>query len=241
MQEIILQEPEQARRTFTVSSRGLSDYMHILQIHAPDIAGTILDLGSGPKMQFAHEAHKLFPEAKIVSFDQSFIDIPTMMQPTLPANLFAIGGYFGDLPFTDNSMDLVVSCHAMPLYLEGEEAVWIALNQVLRVLKPGGRAHLAPVAFHKRVDAGLAERSEHELQKAEQCYGADFGSIVSPTIVRIGNEYRETMLTDVIYPEHTDVWERILSSLPGVRYQLIELHEDIIRKPYNWLLILHKL
>ncbi len=214
MDEIRLPQAQQFVRTGTPSNRSLAQYVQILRLDENDLARpSILDLGSGPLCQFASQLHAIFPATEITSFDACFHNLPDFLYPSV-MSAQAVSGYFGALPFPDDSFDLVVSLFAFPLYVEGEAEVERSLLEICRVLAPGGKAKLAPLAFHRRLDCGPVEAGRRkELQEMATIYGPEFARM-APTVVETKQGLRETVLEDVSYGASPDAFDRILTNLP---------------------------
>lgn len=200
----------------------MADYLSILGLCVEDLnVPTILDLGSGPDIQFAHDMRIQFPQTTVISVDQLFID-----HSPKESNLMTIGSFFTHIPLPDASVDLAVSSFAFPLYIEGESPVAKGLQEICRVLKPGGRAHLAPLAFHRRVDAGTAEPVSGKT---------------SSTMVMIDGKPHETMLQDVTYDEHPEIFHRLFESLGArCKVEIVESKHPDCRAPYDKVLIITK-
>ncbi len=96
----------------------------------------ILDLGCGTGY-FAAFLKKLYPTAKLIGLDKS---IGMLKEAQLKENkyqlsdIYWIGGYAENLPFNDHSFELVYS----NLMLHWSNDFSRSLNEIRRVLKPGG-------------------------------------------------------------------------------------------------------
>lgn len=135
------------------TNRGLYEYKILLRITDEDLRGkTILDLGSGQQQKFATEVRERL-DARVFSLDVDLKD-----PGKKPAGVI---GLFSKLPFVDGSFDLVVSVAAMPLYLHSKSEMENAFQEVVRVLRRGGKAILGPVAYTEVVsrdkNKGMAE------------------------------------------------------------------------------------
>lgn len=200
----------------------------------------ILDLGCGPKAQFARDMKTLFPQSQVVAYDQLFLHPSEMMVAQKRAGIDCVGGYFGDLPFDDQSFDLIVSCFAFPMYSEGEQCLYQGLAEIVRVLRHGGKVHIAPFQLHRRI---LSEKSQEKgLKQAYKCYGPiNFGSIVSPTIVKTDDWFFETQLETITYADFPDRIEKLFSSLgEGLKWQLQVSTNPDLTEPYNQVLVMKK-
>jgi len=135
------------------SERGLSEYTKELRLPVDALIDKkILDLGSGPTVKFAQEVQKNFPGTKVVSLDYSFEErersdfsyFPTEETRKGAEKVEKISGLFTALPFKNETFDTVVSSAAMPLYLTSLEQIEKAFEEVIRVLKKGGKAYIGP-------------------------------------------------------------------------------------------------
>lgn len=130
------------------SDRGFGDYKKYLRINEEDLIGKdVLDLGSGPESRFAQEAEKNLPNTKVTSLDFSFEGAEQV--GSKPQK---VRGLFTQLPFADDSFEVVISAFAMPFYLHNQEQISNAIREVIRVLRKGGKAHLGPVIYTDVVD-----------------------------------------------------------------------------------------
>jgi len=117
-------------------------------------------LGSGPTVKFAQEVQKNFPGTKVVSLDYSFEErersdfsyFPTEETRKGAEKVEKISGLFTALPFKNETFDTVVSSAAMPLYLTSLEQIEKAFEEVIRVLKKGGKAYIGPVTYTDIID-----------------------------------------------------------------------------------------
>lgn len=152
------------------TERGVEEYKCLLQLLDEDLEGKkILDIGSGPSHKFGTEAEKKYKDTKVVSLDYSFDQSKLEYQDDFdhsprgklkiddksPGNTrgeMLVKGFFTRLPFKIGSFDLVVSSAAIPLYLSKEEEISKAIEEVIRVLKEGGKARLGPVSHVEVVD-----------------------------------------------------------------------------------------
>lgn len=57
----------------------------------------------------------------------------------------SVAGIAQELPFADNTFETVISSAVFPVYIEDQEERLQVLNEIERVLKPGGKAYLAPL------------------------------------------------------------------------------------------------
>ena len=120
-------------------------------------AETVLDVGCGAGTDLLIAARRVGPGGRAIG-----IDMTAAMRDKARANARAMAlrervdvrpGLAEDLPVNDASVDVVQSNGVMNLTTDKVRA----FSEVMRVLKPGGRLHLADVALH-------ADLHEHERQ-----------------------------------------------------------------------------
>lgn len=144
-------------QTTEAYERALSDYILALGLSRKDLAGDILDLGSGALQYFNTQLREYGINARITSVN------PDMREDKYRRELvgtegFAVSqGYDGQtvaaiaqmLPFKDESFDRVFSLGALTSYANpknvSEESVIAWMHEIVRVLRPEGQAYLAPI------------------------------------------------------------------------------------------------
>ena len=166
-------------------SRNLEGYKFYLRIKEKDLANKeILDLGSGPYGRFAEEVEKKISGAKVTSFDYSFekpavnkeLGERVLFDPLVTENsgetkqLKRVRGLFTKLPFAPGSFDVVVSSAAMPLYLNNSEQIKDAFQEVIRILKEGGRAYIGPVAYGNMAAEGNEAKQQHSYEDSSKLF-----------------------------------------------------------------------
>lgn len=146
---------------------------------------TIVDVGSSYKPSYDKKVTELFPGAKVIAVDPSFIingkgayrleeydqyQLRNMSQDYDPDTERRIG-VVQELPIEDHSVDQVWSLMAVPLHLplNHQGRMWA---EMLRVLKPGGEVRLAPYAG--RQDTFFAKLLQHYGYQVEM-YTLDHG------------------------------------------------------------------
>ena len=144
-------EPPQSptRTTFARLSRTTGSLMRELmnlEIEAMSLEGRILDVGGGLNASYNH---LLRCEGEVLS-----VNIDSEISPSVVAD-------FADpLPFDSNSFDTVISFNTLEHLADDQ----FALNEMVRVLKPGGqvkllvpflyRVHGHPNDFHRHTASG---------------------------------------------------------------------------------------
>ena len=116
----------------------------------------ILDLGSGGA-GFAEGVKKQQElSSRVVSLDPNY-NLETLTEENRDLmrdavkeiseqKLQAVAGLSESLPFKDEVFDLIISNHAVPWHISGDtKKVIKSIEEIVRVLKPGGEARLHPV------------------------------------------------------------------------------------------------
>lgn len=119
------------RRLRRTSASLMRELMN-LEIEAIPLAGRVLDVGGGGSASYVG---LLSAEAQITS-----VNIEPEIRPTVVADLAH------PLPFADGSFDVAISFNTLEHLADDQ----LALDEMVRVLKPGGSAHLL-VPFLYRV------------------------------------------------------------------------------------------
>lgn len=123
--------------------------MHDLRFSEEDLAswGTVLDLGSGRFQMFAREVRDAGFTTSVISVDPKLAYLDSG-SPMNKHNLDAVPGVLAalaqELPFRDNTFDAVLALFSVPLYCEDTNCVRRSLLEIIRVLKHGASAYIAP-------------------------------------------------------------------------------------------------
>ncbi len=122
---------------------------------------TILDVGASNLSLFGRHATRL--GATVVSLDPQYYDLRTGFDLDVVHEIISVGApeigipevellpirsnvaaIAQEIPFADNSFDMVVSFACVPQYIPVDDYSKV-LHEMLRVTKQGGSIHLAPV------------------------------------------------------------------------------------------------
>ncbi len=151
-----------ARRMKAESSmftdRPLEEYEHTLEIPITEefLGKTVLDLGSGVTGKFARDVAKRGIDIYSLSGAWGSEKIRKAWKEELikseegrKALGRSVAGLAQELPFKSNVFDSVLSSWAIPYHLddyeENRDEFEASFREIARVLKPGGKAYLAPV------------------------------------------------------------------------------------------------
>jgi SAM-dependent methyltransferase len=138
-----------------VTNKSIEDYAIDLEIEIDGLKEKdVLDIGSGGG-DFQSACNKL--GARVIGMDPHYQNISDPLRTVArPQNREdKIAGINETLPFRDNIFDFVLSCSSSFYYLPynypdhelREKAAREMFEEVIRVLKPGGQAHIG--AFYK--------------------------------------------------------------------------------------------
>ncbi len=94
-----------------------------------------------------HGAGKALLDKKIAALREQFTN-----------SISFVVGLFSNLPFDDGIFDYVFSLYAFPLHIKEEKYFEKGLHEIIRVLKAGGIAKVAPLEYH----TGIVEGKSNE-------------------------------------------------------------------------------
>ena len=131
----------------TASFAGIGNPLAIGPIHAGE---TILDIGCGAGMDLLLSAKRAGPDGHAIGVDMTESMLERARGSAGAAGLRQVEVRRGDataLPVTDCSIDVVSSNGVLNLVPEKDRA----FAEIVRVLKPGGRLHLADIVLEKEL------------------------------------------------------------------------------------------
>ena len=139
----------------TAAFAGIANPQRIGPIHAGE---TVLDIGCGAGMDLLLAAQQVGPAGKAIG-----VDMTDAMVGRASASARAHGrgqvevrkGDATSLPVDNASVDVVISNGVLNLVPEKQRA----FNEIIRVLKPGGRLHLADILL----DVELSEDTRRNI------------------------------------------------------------------------------
>ena len=137
------------------TDRGIWQYEYTLEIPITEkfLGKTVLDLGSGMEGQFARAAARRGIDVYSLSGALGSERFRKILRKECIKNREerralnrSVGGLAQELPFKSNVFDSVLSSWAIPYHLEKNKKDYEAsFREIARVLKPGGKAYLAPI------------------------------------------------------------------------------------------------
>lgn len=115
---------------------------------------TVVDLGCGAGMDLLLAARRVASQGKAIGVDMTDAMIDCSRQAAADAGLSNVEVRKGDLtqlPLEDASVDVVISNGVLNLVPEKEKA----FQEILRVLRPGGRIQIADIVVKKELDEDI--------------------------------------------------------------------------------------
>ena len=125
------------------SFAGIANPLAIGTIHPGE---TVLEIGCGAGMDLLLSARRVGPDGHAIGVDMTDEMVARARKSAETAGLRQVEVRKGDataLPVSDASIDIVSSNGVLNLVPEKERG----FAEILRVLKPGGRLHLADIAL----------------------------------------------------------------------------------------------
>lgn len=140
---------ELAEKATQISDRNLDMYCRQFGFRPEDLRGKlILDVGSGIKESFSRDAAKY--GAKVVSMSPQLKHL--WSRKRLTGWIFknrdwqrrSVGARAQSLPFKDDIFYIETASFSVPYYIINKDIKLLALQEMVRVLKPGGRIYMSP-------------------------------------------------------------------------------------------------
>jgi SAM-dependent methyltransferase len=139
----------------TASFAGIGNPLAIGQINAGE---TVLDIGCGAGMDLLLAGRRAGPCGRAIGVDMTDAMVERARQSAIASGMRQVEVRKGDatsLPVADGSIDVLISNGVLNLVPEKERE----FAEIPRVLKPGGRLHLADIAL----DVELPEEARSNI------------------------------------------------------------------------------
>jgi ubiquinone/menaquinone biosynthesis C-methylase UbiE len=136
-------EPARLPTECTASFAGIGNPLAIGPIHPGE---TILDIGCGAGMDLLLAGKRVGPEGRAIGIDMTDAMVERAWNSTVAIGMKHVEIRKGDataLPVADGSVDVVISNGVLNLVPEKE----LGFSEIVRILRPGGRLHLADIAL----------------------------------------------------------------------------------------------
>jgi arsenite methyltransferase len=135
----------------TASFAGIGNPLAIGPIHDGE---TVVDIGCGAGMDLLLAARRVGPEGRAIGVDMTDAMVERARKSSAASGKEQIEVRKGDatsLPVADETIDVVISNGVLNLVPEKE----LAFAEIVRVLKSGGRLHLADIALDMELSDGV--------------------------------------------------------------------------------------
>ena len=135
----------------TASFAGIGNPLAIGPIHDGE---TVVDIGCGAGMDLLLAARRVGPEGRVIGVDMTDAMVERARKSSAASGKEQIEVRKGDatsLPVADETIDVVISNGVLNLVPEKE----LAFAEIVRVLKSGGRLHLADIALDMELSDGV--------------------------------------------------------------------------------------
>lgn len=135
------------------SGQDLKSYEETLGFNRKELQGlTVLDLGSGATEKFSRELKQAGIEVNVISLNPDYTQkhARDMAREKSDWQGKSVAAIAQELPFKNQSFDRVLGMNSVTLYSnprQNSEATRRWLNEIVRVLKPGGEAKVGPIMF----------------------------------------------------------------------------------------------
>lgn len=127
---------------------------------------SVLDLGAGTGLVASEALRHVAPDGMVIALDRSRLALAEInIEPHAGSRLWCIGGDAHRIPLARRTVDAVLT-RSVLIYLDD---LSVALAEVARVLRPGGRLSVfEPINNQRRHDANLVGMTVQELTAIEE-------------------------------------------------------------------------
>ncbi len=128
--------------------RNMEAYLEDLELKKEDLENkTILDIGAGTR-EFAKDIERSGISARVFSLDPFYAamegEVKDIIKNRSAPNIEkrTTAGFGEELPFKDESFDLVISEFSLPFYTKSRKDLNDFFSEINRVTKPGGEVRI---------------------------------------------------------------------------------------------------
>jgi len=172
-----------------ITDRSLEEYCRYFNFTPEELKGKkILDIGSGKKETFSKEAAKYGAEVVSISPELRRWYKRKRLKGWLISDSEwqrrSIAARAQKLPFKDNYFDIITAVYSIPHYSPSHQDTYVSIQEMLRVLKKGGKVYIAPINDGKDINETIkrtfGEKTTQWLKENETEFQVNIGKDYVP-------------------------------------------------------------